>query len=140
MKKQFLLLFLVNSMLFFAQQKQPKIGLVLSGGGAKGFAHVGVLKEIDKAGCTVMLVSGGYPGSYEKGKKMTGLDKTEDSILFHAGTKENGSDVVTSGGRVIAITSLASTLQEALAKSYDNASKIDFEGKTFRSDIGYEFK
>lgn len=86
--------------------------------------------------CTVMLVAGGYPGSYEKGKVMTGLDTVEGSLLFHAGTKTSGDAVVTNGGRVIAVSSLGGTKDEALAKSYANAARINYEGRYYRRDIG----
>ncbi|MEN8158100.1 MAG: phosphoribosylglycinamide synthetase C domain-containing protein, partial [Bacteroidota bacterium] len=87
---------------------------------------------------TVMMVSGGYPGSYEKGKEITGLDQVEESVVFHAGTKPDGDSVLTSGGRVIAVSSYGDTMKEALAKSYRNAEKIAFEGKYFRRDIGFD--
>ena len=89
--------------------------------------------------CTVMLVSEGYPGDYEKGKRIGGLDAVEGSIVFHAGTKATGTDIVTNGGRVLAITSMADTLPEALGASYKNAERINFEGKNYRKDIGWEF-
>jgi phosphoribosylamine--glycine ligase len=92
-----------------------------------------------KAACTVMLVSEGYPGSYPKGKIMTGFDTVSGSILFHAGTAQKDGDIVTSGGRVIAVTSYGDSLKEALATSYANAEKINYEGKYYRRDIGYEF-
>lgn len=89
---------------------------------------------------TVMLVSGGYPNDYAKGKIMDGLEKAEDSLLFHAGTALNSTGkLVTNGGRVMAITSFGNSLNEALGKSLANASQINFEGKYFRKDIGFEF-
>jgi len=87
---------------------------------------------------TVMLVSGGYPGSYEKGKEITGLDQVEGSVVFHAGTKPEDGKVLTSGGRVIAVSSYGASMKEALEASFKNAEKIQFEGKYFRSDIGFD--
>lgn len=93
--------------------------------------------EIDpRAAATVFLVSGGYPGSYQKGKLISGLENVEGSLLFHAGTKVSENDIVTSGGRVLAVTSLAENIQIALEKSYQNAELINFEGKNFRRDLG----
>ena len=87
---------------------------------------------------TLMLVSGGYPEKYEKGKEITGLDTITDSIVFHAGTKANNNKIVTNGGRVLTITSFGKTIQEAREKSYKSAEKIDFKGKHYRKDIGLD--
>lgn len=95
--------------------------------------------EVDKrAAVTVMLVSGGYPEAYEKGKLISGHDKISDSIIFHAGTKKSGDAVLTDGGRVIAVSSYGKDKDEALAVSFANARLIQFEGKYFRSDIGFD--
>lgn len=87
---------------------------------------------------TVMLVSGGYPGNYEKGKSIHGLDHAKDSVLFHSGTRNVAGDIVTSGGRVLAISSWGSTMKEALNTSYRNASLIKFDGSYYRTDIGFD--
>lgn len=90
---------------------------------------------------TVMVVSDGYPGSYAKGKVITGIDSVSDSILFHAGTRRaDDGTLLTSGGRVIAVSSYGATKEEALQKSFANIAKIDFEGKKFRRDIGFDLK
>lgn len=88
---------------------------------------------------TVFLVSGGYPGLYEKGKVVEYLDRVEESIVFQAGTKMNDdNEIVTSGGRVLAVSSFGHSKADALEKSYNNCNIIDFEGKYFRSDIGFD--
>lgn len=95
--------------------------------------------EIDeRASTTVMTVSGGYPQSYEKGKIISGIKEIEDSIVFHAGTKIEGEDVVTSGGRVIALTSFGEDYKQALKKSYQSAEKLQFDKMYFRKDIGFD--
>ena len=85
-----------------------------------------------------MLVSGGYPESYEKGKEISGFENIENSIVFHAGTKPDNGSVVTSGGRVMAITSFGDSIEEALSKSYRNIEKIHFEKMNYRKDIGFD--
>ena len=95
--------------------------------------------EIDhRTAVTVMLVSGGYPGDYEKGKVISGLDKVEDSIAFHAGTSFKNGNVCTDGGRVIAVSSYGENMKEALTCSYKNAGKIEFEGIYYRKDLGFD--
>lgn len=91
--------------------------------------------------CTIVAVSGGYPGSYEKGYPISGLEEPlpADSLIFHAGTKEDKGEVVTSGGRVLCVTSFAETVYEAVDKSRDVLEKLYFEGIYYRRDIGYEF-
>ncbi len=85
-----------------------------------------------------MLVSGGYPEEFEKGKPISNLDKIEGSIAFHAGTTEQNGEIVTSGGRVMAISSYGKNKDEALALSFKNANLISFDKKYFRSDIGFD--
>ncbi len=87
---------------------------------------------------TVMLVSGGYPGEYHKGMPISGLGKESDSLIFHAGTTLRDKQVVTGGGRVLAITSLDKSWKKALKKSYKAAAEIDFEGVYYRKDIGFD--
>ncbi len=95
--------------------------------------------EIDEQTVTtVMMVAGGYPEAYEKGKEMTGFDQVKDGMAFHAGTKIQDGKVVTNGGRVIALSSYGSDFKEALAKSYKNAEVINYEDKYFRKDIGFD--
>lgn len=95
--------------------------------------------EIDeRSATTVMLVSGGYPEAYEKGKEITGFEKIEDSILFHAGTKNENGKILTNGGRVLAITSFGDDFKQALKKSYQNAEKLHFDKMYYRKDLGFD--
>lgn len=95
--------------------------------------------EVDeRSATTVMIVSGGYPEDFEKGKVITGLEKVTDSIVFHAGTKLDNGNVVSNGGRVMAITSYGDNFQEALNKSYKNVDQIHFDNMNFRKDIGFD--
>ena len=96
------------------------------------------LEITEEVATTVMLVSEGYPEAYEKGKEITGIEKVSHSIVFHAGTKQEGEKVKTNGGRVIALTSFGENMNDALKKSFDSAGEIDFEGKCFRKDIGFD--
>lgn len=92
----------------------------------------------DRSATTVMMVSGGYPEAYEKGKKINGLNSVTDSLVFHAGTAGDGPVVKTAGGRVIAVTSYGKDLETALKRSYESIGKIEFENAVFRSDIGHD--
>ena len=109
-------------------------------GVASGTLASNDLEEDDRYAVTIMLVSGGYPGDYEKGKEISGLESTKDSLLFHAGTRLSGDKVLTNGGRVIAISSYGKTKDEALAASFEDAKKIDFDKKYYRKDIGFDLK
>lgn len=96
------------------------------------------LKVSDSFSSTVMIVSKGYPENYEKGKIISGLNFKNDSLLFHSGTKIESENIVTSGGRVIAVTSIGRSLSVSLEKTYNTISKIGFDGKTYRDDIGFD--
>jgi phosphoribosylamine--glycine ligase len=97
--------------------------------------------EIDeKSAAAVMLTSGGYPEKYSKGMTIHGLDDTQESILFHAGTKPSKNGTITSGGRVLAVTSYGTDIDNALEKAYKSAEKIKFTKKYLRSDIGFDLK
>jgi len=99
----------------------------------------GFALELDsRSATTVVLVSGGYPEAYEKGKEIHGLDQIKDSLVFHAGTTMKGDQIVSSGGRVLAITSYGTDFRKALKTSYDNIEKICFEKMNFRRDIGFD--
>ena len=95
--------------------------------------------EIDeKYATTVVLVSGGYPESYEKGKIISEINNYEDMVVFHSGTKEENDNVLTNGGRVMALTGRGKTMEESLKNANDAANSIQFEGKNFRTDIGFD--
>ena len=95
--------------------------------------------EIDeRSAATIMIVSGGYPEDYEKGKQISGIENIENSLVFHAGTKLENGKVVTNGGRVIAVTSFGNDFQEATKKSYQNIEKLHFDKMYFRKDIGLD--
>ena len=95
--------------------------------------------EIDeRSATTIMIVSGGYPEEYEKGKEISGLDTIEGSLVFHAGTKLQNGKVVSNGGRVLAITSYGNSFEEAIKKSYQNINKLHFDKMNYRKDIGFD--
>lgn len=101
-----------------------------------------VVEQEDQSAVTIVLVSGGYPGDFEKGKKIVGLDaaNAESTLVFHAGIKSEGESLLSNGGRVAAITSYGNSISEAVSRSLEKIKGIQFEGMNFRSDIGYEFK
>lgn len=109
-------------------------------GVGNGNLHEKTFEVDERFATTVMLVAGGYPEEYEKGDRITGFELVEESIVFHAGTKQDGNDIVTNGGRVIAITSFGNTMEEALSKSFINAERIQYNGKYYRKDIGNDLK
>ncbi len=114
-------------------------GLQKEGIDYKGFIFIGLM-NVKRTACAVMLVSGGYPGSYSKGKEITGIPDSSESIFFHAGTTMKEGKLITDGGRVMAITSLGRNMNDALQKCYENASKVSFEGKYYRKDIGFDLR
>lgn len=107
-------------------------------GVAQGNLNKRIVEFDDRTAVTVMLVSGGYPEEFEKGNVISGFENITDSIVFHAGTARRGEDTVTNGGRVMAISSYGETKEEALALSFTNAQKINYEKKYFRTDIGFD--
>ncbi|RMA65972.1 phosphoribosylamine--glycine ligase [Ulvibacter antarcticus] len=96
------------------------------------------LKTDSRSAATVMLVSGGYPEAYEKGKEISGIDTVKDSIVFHAGTTLKDGKIVTNGGRVIAVTSMDNDFRQAIKKSYQNIEKLSFDRMYYRTDIGFD--
>ena len=100
--------------------------------------HEKSFSVLPKTATTVMLVSGGYPEAYENGKEITGVETVEESIVFHAGTKSEKGITLTNGGRVMAVTSLGDSIEEALEKSYASIEKINFENMNYRKDIGFD--
>ena len=105
---------------------------------SEGKLNEAILELDERTATTVMLVSGGYPEAYEKSKEITGFDKVEGSIVFHAGTKNEHGKIVTIGGRVIAVTSFGKDYKEALKKSYQNAEKLHFDKMYYRKDLGFD--
>lgn len=108
-------------------------------GVAEGNIEKRKLEFDERIACTVFLVSGGYPGPYVNGKVMN-ISEVEDSILFHAGTAIKDDQLVTNGGRVMAVSSYGETMDAALKQSYTNAEKVDFEGVYYRKDLGFDLK
>lgn len=112
-------------------------GEILSSIASKEISKI-KLEVDDKFATTIFAVSGGYPGSYEKGKKILNIDQIQGSNVFHAGTVSKGSNIYTNGGRVLAITSLEESFKEAINKSYKELKKINFDGMNYRKDIGFD--
>lgn len=110
--------------------------LDLLDGVAKQSLHTKTYETMPETATTVVLVSGGYPGNFEKGKVVQGLELANDSIIFHSGTKKEVDEVKTNGGRVFAITSYGNSIEEAVNKSFSTAEKIRYAGKYYRKDIG----
>jgi len=99
-----------------------------------------VLEVDERAATTIMMVSGGYPEDYEKGKPIFGLDNQKESTIFHAGTIFKENEILTNGGRVLAISSFGNSIFNALEKSYHTATKISFENMYYRKDLGFDLK
>ena len=127
---------------YFENLAKNNLGMIIVGNATVSNMGKGTLNEIDleidaRAATTIMLVSGGYPKAYEKGKEITGIDAITESIPFHAGAQLKDGKVVTSGGRVISITSYGDTYQEAIKKSYQSIEKLNFDKMYYRKDIGF---
>jgi phosphoribosylamine--glycine ligase len=105
---------------------------------AKGTLDTIDLELDERTTTTVMTVSGGYPGAYENGKEISGLETITDSLVFHAGTTLKGGKTLTNGGRVLAITSFGEDFKSALQLSYKNVEKLSFQGMNYRKDIGFD--
>ncbi len=105
---------------------------------SRGELNTVELEIDDRTATTVMAVSGGYPQAYEKGHTINGLDKVRDAMVFHAGTAIQNGEIITSGGRVLAVTSFGGTIEQALAGSYNNLANISFEKIYYRKDIGFD--
>ncbi len=112
---------------------------VLAAAGNGNLDTVSIVQD-KKYATTVIAVSGGYPEAYEKDKEISGLDTKKESLVFHAGTVEKNGNIYTNGGRVLAITSMGKTKDEALKISYENLKSIAFSGMYYRKDIGYDLK
>jgi phosphoribosylamine--glycine ligase len=96
------------------------------------------LEVTDKSAATIMVVSGGYPEEYVNGKLISGIETVTDSIVFHAGTKQDNDTIITNGGRVLAVTSLGDNFEDAIKKSYQNIEKLHFDTMYYRKDIGFD--
>lgn len=107
-------------------------------GAADGSLNEKEIEIDERTAVTVMMVSGGYPGSYEKGKVITGIENVKDSIVFHAGTKMENNKILSNGGRVIAVSSYGKNKDEALHTSYKNVEKINFDNNNYRKDLGFD--
>ena len=137
----------VNVVEFNARFGDPETEAVLprlGGSFATALLHAatGCLKDEDivvrdECAATVIVASGGYPGSYEKGKAIAGLDEVADATVFHCGTKTDGNAVVTTGGRVLSVTGLGATLREAVDRAYAGVAGISFEKMFYRKDIAH---
>jgi phosphoribosylamine--glycine ligase len=99
-----------------------------------------VVPQTNEVATTVVMVANGYPGDYDKGQAITGLNKIASGVVFHAGTKASGDNIVTNGGRVLAVTGKGNTLDEATKEVYKAVSSIHWDGVYFRKDIGEDLK
>ena len=116
--------------------KSDFLELLIAAG--KNELHTKTIELKEESACTVVLVSGGYPEAYEKGKEIHGLNEVNKSIVFHAGTTSKNETIVSNGGRVLAVTSYGNNFKEALKQSYESIDKICFDKMNFRKDIGFD--